>query len=289
MAYYALIDGYLETVRVRSRRHDVDDVLAELEDHLYSTVESLIVAGIDPGLAERQTLERFGDLDLMADSFASPIRGGPAVPTRFTKRAGTLSVVGALLWLITVGSWWLAGLSPPWGEVEYDSLNTVSGVLYAIGAASLLAAVLLTFVTVLALSRRHGGLGPAGQVGVVFCALAVIAAFAAWVFIGWGSLLLAGTILTAIALVKRGIAPHLPTLAFGVSMLAGGITAVLLRAVDGSLSSGWVGLWGDQWIPDLIGITVAAVLIGIGHLGIGTWLRSEVPVDADIADRPLTI
>ncbi len=40
MAEYVLIDGYLDTMRTRVRwRRDVEDLVAEMEDHLYSTVE----------------------------------------------------------------------------------------------------------------------------------------------------------------------------------------------------------------------------------------------------------
>jgi hypothetical protein len=121
VAHYTLIDGYLHIIRTKAHRGDAHDVISELEDHLYSTVEVLIGEGVEPALAERQTLERFGDLDLMADSFASPTQGGPVVPTQFTKKSGTLAVVGGVLWLMAVGLWWAAGVSPPWGEVEYES------------------------------------------------------------------------------------------------------------------------------------------------------------------------
>jgi hypothetical protein len=289
MVQYPLIDGYLDTVRTRARRRDINEVLAELEDHLYSTVEVLIGEGVESGLAQRQTLERFGNLDAMADSFASPIRGGPAVPTRFTKRSGSLAVIGGVLWFTTAGVWWAAGVAPPWGRVDFDSVNTASGVLYGIGAASLLAACVLTFVTAVALNRRHGGLGTMGRVGLAFCGLSVIGAFAAWIFIGWGSMLMIGTILTAIPVTQRGIAPRLPTYAFGIGLAAGGITRIILRAIDGTLGEGWVGLWGDVWIPNLIGVTVAAVLLGLGLVGIGAWLREEVAIEADTAARPLTI
>ena len=62
MAEYALIDGYLDTMRTRVRwRRDVDDLVAEMEDHLYSTVERFEARGTDTQLAQRQTLDRFGD------------------------------------------------------------------------------------------------------------------------------------------------------------------------------------------------------------------------------------
>ena len=288
MAHYALIDGYLDAVRGRANRRDISDILSEIEDHLYSTVEALIGEGVDPGLAERQTLARFGDLDAMADSFASKPRGGPVVATRFTKRSGSLAVAGGVLWIIFVGLWWAAGVSPPWGEVEWDTFSGASGILYGIGAGSLLAAVFLTFVAVLALNRRHGGLGRSGQIGLFLCGVSVIGALAAWIFVGWGLMLMVGTILTAVPVLRRGIAPRLPTLAFGVALVAGGATSIVLRTVEGTFALGWVGLWGRAWIPGLTGITVAAVILSFGLIGLGLWLRGEVPVDVDIAEHPLT-
>ena len=46
MAEYTLIDGYLETMRSSIRwRRDLDDVLAEMEDHLISAAQGLEARG----------------------------------------------------------------------------------------------------------------------------------------------------------------------------------------------------------------------------------------------------
>lgn len=51
MARYALIDGYLDTMRTQIRwRRDIDDLVSEMEDHLYSTVENLLAPGSSPKL-----------------------------------------------------------------------------------------------------------------------------------------------------------------------------------------------------------------------------------------------
>ena len=48
MARYALIDGYLDTMRNEMRwRRDLDDVVYEMEDHLYSAVEHLVTRGAE--------------------------------------------------------------------------------------------------------------------------------------------------------------------------------------------------------------------------------------------------
>ena len=55
MARYALIDGYLDTMRTEIRwRRDLDDLVSEMEDHLYSTVENL--RPIVPAGHSRETL-----------------------------------------------------------------------------------------------------------------------------------------------------------------------------------------------------------------------------------------
>ena len=85
MADYALIDGYLDSLRTAVRwRRDLDDLVAELEDHLYSAVEQFEARGIESRLAQQRTLERFGDPDVLATAFASTPQGGFAVPTTFS-------------------------------------------------------------------------------------------------------------------------------------------------------------------------------------------------------------
>ncbi len=56
MADYALIDGYVDTLRARMRwRGDVEDLVAEVRDHLYSAVEGLEAGGpMQGGLSGRR-------------------------------------------------------------------------------------------------------------------------------------------------------------------------------------------------------------------------------------------
>ncbi len=129
MAEYVLIDGYVDTLRTRVRwRRDVDDLVAEVEDHLYSTVERFEATGTDSQLAQRKTLERFGDPDLVADAFASTPRGGIAVPTKFTRFAGLAAIFASVSWAAAVAVYWLAD----------DSDNTSA---YLVWSAIILVAV----------------------------------------------------------------------------------------------------------------------------------------------------
>ena len=90
MAEHTLITGYVNKLRSAvTWRQDLDDVIAELEDHLYSAVERLEARGTDALSAQRATLERFGDTNDVIAAFASNSRGGIAVPTKSTQSAGT--------------------------------------------------------------------------------------------------------------------------------------------------------------------------------------------------------
>ena len=100
MAGYALIDSHLEKVRAGlAHRADVAEVIAELEDHLYSAAERAEADGAEVRAAQEATLARFGDPGVVATAFATNARGGVAVPTSFTRSAGSVALVGAFLWL----------------------------------------------------------------------------------------------------------------------------------------------------------------------------------------------
>ncbi|HZD23371.1 MAG TPA: permease prefix domain 1-containing protein [Acidimicrobiia bacterium] len=288
MADYALIESYVEALRHQVRwRRDLDDLVAEVRDHLYTAAERLEARGAEGPRAQRETLKRFGEPELISLAFATTPQGGLAMPTEFTKKTGTLAVIGAILWLVMTSLWWMAGLAPPRGDVTYDSLDSASGILYAGGAAALLGAVSLTFVTLLALQRRHGSLGRSGTIGLVASGLGVIAALAAWVFTGWGLMMTVATALIAYPIYRRDIAPQLPTLALGGGFAAGAVTWAVFRSIEGTLLR-WGGLWSDFWVANLVGITVAAVLFVFGLVGLGLWLRGETPAEITDPDRVVT-
>ncbi len=288
MADYALIDDYLATLRKRVRwRRDLDDLVAEVRDHLYSAVEGLEGRGTEGESAQQETLERFGDPELITRALAAAPKGGLAVPTRFTRKAGSLGIAAGVLWPATVGLWWLAGVAEPWGEVDYDSINKASGVFYGIGAATLLGACALSFVTFLAIQQRHGGLGMMGRVGLVFTAIGVIGALAAWVFMGWGLMFMIGTVLLGYALLDQDVAPRWASWALTVGVVLGAVTWVVLRSADRTLLQ-FGGLWGE-WIPNLAGVSVAAVIMGVSLVGLGDWMRAETPADITDQDQAVTV
>ena len=113
MAEYALIDGYLETLRSSIRwRRDIEDVLAEMEDHLISAAEGLEARGTDRVDAQRDTLDRFGDPEVLAVAFASTPTGGTAVPTSFTKTTGTAAIASAIAWFAALAVLGIAAVAP---------------------------------------------------------------------------------------------------------------------------------------------------------------------------------
>jgi len=277
MAEYALIDGYLETLRTSVRwRRDVDDIVAEMEDHLYSAVERFEAIGTDRRLAQRQTLDRFGDPGLVANALASTSEGGIAVPTTFTKTAGLAGMWSGVLMIGLPIAWTLGLIS----EERSGSWDRVESTMFAVGTAALLAAAALIVVLMVGLNKRHGGLGTAGIVGLGLAALGVVLAFIAWFIFGWGVLLGSGMLIYAIAMLRRDIAPRADTVAFGSGMLIGLIVFFVLTALE----VGWRDSYGDYPLAFLVGVWSMSLVSAVGLIGLGRWLRSEEPADIEPAE-----
>ncbi len=282
MARDDLIDAYVASLRRRVRwRPDVDEIVAEVEDHLYTTVERFEGGGIDAGLARRAALERFGDPDLVARAYAAAPNGGLAVPTESTRTAGAYAIGSAVLWLTVIGSWWLAGLLEP----RYDLQGGASYISYALGAAALLGATASMVAAMLGLVRRHGGLGGLGTAGLIASGLGLAAAVAAWVFTGWGTLTMVGVLLCGVAMWRQGLAPRLSTLLFAGGPAVGAIVWAILRGGQGPIDLS--GLWGEHWFANQVGLSVGAALLAVGLLGLGRWLRSEEPAVINAPDQAI--
>ncbi len=276
MAEYVLIDGYLDTMRTRVRwRRDVEDLVAEMEDHLYSTVERFEARGTDSQLAQRKTLDRFGDPDLMADAFASTPRGGIAVPTKFTKTAGLFAIVASALWVVSIAIFWLDQASDGNGNTGYFiwSINVVVA-----GA--------LTLAATIGLRRRLGGLGGLGIAGVIVLGLGVVVSFITWATMLWMAVEGVGMLLIALAAWPIRLAPRPATIAYGSGMLLGAITWGVLTA----LKVGTPDSYGDYPVAWNTGFIIGIVIVAAGLLGIGLWLRGEEPadIDTDTPDQAIT-
>ncbi|HUW03278.1 MAG TPA: permease prefix domain 1-containing protein [Acidimicrobiales bacterium] len=270
MAGYELIDRYLELLGRRlKRRPDRDDVLAEMSDHLRSSVEDLVAAGRSSSEAQRSTLHRFGEADVVADALACGGRR-PAVPTHSTRSAGDAAMIAGLLWLAVPIAWLVSdrldndrdwGLAPmiPW----------VAGVLCLIGA------VTITLILVLALRERLGGLGVPGRLGLVFVALAAPATVAvSWLVPLWGGLIAVGAGAVGVALIRNGVAPRAPAIAFALAWPVGMVAFAALRVLE----VGSADEFGNYPVAVVSGLWLGCVTMAAGVAGLGRWLRNEEPM-----------
>jgi hypothetical protein len=265
VAEYALIDGYLDALRTQVRwRKDVEDLVAEVEDHLYSTVERFEARGTDPKLAQRQTLDRFGDPDLMAEAFASTPQGGIAVPTKFTNTAGFAGIAASALWVAVAAIFWIGSAG------DFD--DTPVGLVFV---ASIVGAGALTVWATAGLRQRLGGLGALGLIGLVIVGIGVAASVFFWAIPFWMGLQGLGMLLVAVGAWPMGVAPKPATAAYGSGMMLGAVTFVVLRAME----VGPVDEWGDYEVAWQAGLTVGVLITAAGLLGLGIWLRKEEPAD----------
>jgi hypothetical protein len=199
------------------------------------------------------------------------------MPTDSTRMAGTLAIVSAALWLVVVMAWWAAGLANgPWRSGNYVAL------LYAPGAIALLGALGCLAASMAGMAQRHGGLGRLGTAGLVLVIVGVAGGLAAWVFTVWGALIAIGNLIFAMAMVRRDLAPRLPTVCFGGGFVLGAAVWVILRSAHGVVDLG--GLWSTEWPDNQVGLTVGAVILAVGLLGLGRWLRSEEPANLEVPD-----
>lgn len=92
-----VIESYLESLKhLLSWHRNSEDTVAEMSDHLYSTVESLETDGMDTESAQREAVRRVGDPRLVALELATTSRGTLAIPTRLTRNIGVIAMIGAL-------------------------------------------------------------------------------------------------------------------------------------------------------------------------------------------------
>ncbi len=67
---------------------DVEDIVSEAADHLYTALGLLIAGGLPMADAEAQVLGRFGSASLVAQVFREEAKRGCAVSTSLTRRSG---------------------------------------------------------------------------------------------------------------------------------------------------------------------------------------------------------
>jgi hypothetical protein len=267
MARYALIDGYLDSMRSNIRwRRDLDDLVAEMEDHLYSTTEHMLARGTDLVDAQRATLARFGDPTVLAAAYASNHRGGIAVPTTFTRRAGLLAIIAG-------GFWLLAGIL----GAATDSDSDWQLYYYAFSIAVLVAGV-LGVIAMVGLGKRVGGLGALGLIGTIVVSLGVLLSVVAWAVPAWMSLQGIGLLLIGIGVLRTGaVVPRSGIVLTSSAFLLGPIVFFVVDALE----IGWQDSYVDYPLAWIISGAVGFSLMAVGLFVTGRWLRSEEPVDID--------
>ncbi len=274
MARYALIDDYLDTMRDGlSWRRDLEDLMSEMEDHLYSTVEHMCSAGHEPAVAERTALNRFGDPKTLAVVYASTKHGGLAVPTKFTRRAGTVSLVSAALFA-AFGAYWITWSEFLDSKFEWEGAGSTAFVLATVALAT--AFLCLAFATV-GIIQRTGTKGILPIVAFVFLGLAVVASMLAWYLPGWMLLGGLGSLIGSIILLRSGLGSTASALLYGLGLLAGLVSFMLLTTME----VGRVDEWGDYPLAAAVGIGIGCFATAVGLIGIGRWLRNEEPVDIE--------
>lgn len=278
-----VIESYLESLKHRLRWHrNSEDTVAEMRDHLYSTVESLETDGMDTESAQWEAVRRVGDPRLVALELATTSQGTLAIPTRFTRNIGVIAMIGALAWTAALLAWWTAALiGQPTGVHMVWSASTPGYEVYQAAGTMFLVAMIALLVTMAGLHKRHGGLGILGWVGmiIVFYAVQIVTVTqSAMVFQGWGMVTTLGTLLFALALYRRNLVPRAALIPFSVGGLIGTAVWVILRLLAGPHRE-WGGLLAQYWTINLSAVTIGVLLLVVGMIRLGVWLRREQPAD----------
>ncbi len=276
MAEYALIDSYLDVVSRRLEyRPDVVDLRDELADHLLESANRAIAAGLDRESAQRSTLGRFGDPNIVAGMLAAvPTKGIDMVHT-LGRSAGMLALVSAALWIVVIfaGSYGLVDyLDRTWSTDEYMWQSIVQTL-----------AVVSTSVTLVALNLRHSHRLDA-LTGVVLAA-AVIASLVsfgfAWAFLLWGTYLAVALAVTVARLrgepEVRGVVSAALLIVVPVLLVIGSFFGLqTLVSEEGAPFTSLVERQID--LAMFIGTAVIAVLLATGFALMGLRLRAATSV-----------
>lgn len=247
MADPGLIAAYLKELRYSSSRlADADDIAAEAEDHLLTSVEAALARGESRADAEAQALARFGSAALVARVFIEEAKRGSAVSTELTRRAGLAAMLAPLLVIIGQAGNLL---------IDRGAGHGLAVVLIVVGFA-------LFVVAAFGVRKRHGGLGRLGRIAFwMFAASPVIALPFYW----YAHIALAGVQLIVVTLLGVGMlrAKVLPapavalftfapvvTLLTAVALLVTGTTTihyVTAGALAFAIGLAWVGwvMWQE--------------------------------------------
>ena len=261
MAEPDLIEAYLINLHrcIRFRR-DADDVVAEAEDHVREAVERACRSGADPITAQRITLERFGDPTVVARALSVSAHGGIAMPTPFTRSAGTAALASALAWA-------LAAVALAFGGLQGMGEN-----LYLAFLIPVMVAAVTTAVALAGLLSRAGGRRDFGTiVGLVLAFSAAAMMVLAWAWLVW-TMLIAAAALIAVLKARSGLVGAGST---DWLLVVAWPAAVATFLIADRMRLGDVDSYGDYPGAALAGFLVGATLFVGGLVPLGRWLRSE--------------
>lgn len=271
MAQPDLIEAYLSHLHWCLRfRRDADDVVAEAEDHLREAVERLCRSGADPITAQRITLERFGDPMVVARALSATAHGGIAMPTAFTRAAGTAALVSALAWV-------LAAMA-----LLFEALRGGTGDWYTLFAIPVMIAALTTVVALAGLLSRSGGRREVWTILalVLACSAAVMMVVTAWAWVVWTMLIAAAALIAVLKARSAGIGAG----AADWLLIAAWPAALATFLVADRMRLGDVDTYGDYPAALLVAFLVGAALFVGGLVMLGRWLRSE---EVEMAGDPV--
>lgn len=265
-----LIDTYIAALRAQLRwRADADDVADEAADHLREHTNRLVAQGIAADVAQRETLERFGDITVMVRAFALTADGLTAVPTRHTRAAGLAGLGAGAAWAasaVVAAAGGHTDLLVPWELARYELWT----VLLAL-------AVAMTTFTISGALARAGRLRSVSGGATVVLGVVVTAAMAPF---GWAVTLLAGVLGAAAFVALRG--PQIGDVAAARALrwlTVWPVGAAALWLFDEVYPIGPTDEYGDHPLAWLTPFLVCSLSSAITLARTGARLRSEPVAD----------
>ncbi len=264
------IGAYLIELRHSLRNQaDVEDLVAESEDHLREAVAKQLIGGIDPVRAQQLVLTQFGEPRLVANALVRSRTRTLPEPSAFSVLAGRTGIAAALGWLASLAATYWSATKPSWQPDDYLWVQATAGISTA-----------LTALLILGLIARAGALRTiSSAVSVVLLAFALAGnAQLTWM---WpiSNLFIAAALTVGIGLGRQAQVPGLTSgWAFSGALIWPLATGVAIAGR--SLGIGPLDEWGEYSQLTNLALPVAC----IGFAGVCGWLglllaRETVPPD----------
>ncbi len=270
MAGQDLILGYLAQVRdVLGVRRDAEEILAELEDHLRSSVERRMNNGLDEVTAQTESLYVIGEAGMVARELCRTHGQGVALPSRLSRGGGIAALTAAALILMSTLPLYV------WVQVRLAGSNDVTA--YWMYAAVVFCSTIASLIALSATLARAGSGASPGAValtGMAGFGVILTALFT------WGSFATLALICLpfGVALVRLARITPVPPWVW-VQVAAWPVTLAVFVALDEVTGLGPPDEYGDYPWSWFVGGTLFAVLWAIGQGALGRLLVAERRVD----------